>query len=78
MNYPNDQATCAHIWITNSGQGGEPRFNIRMVGDVLPVMHVLCSECGARSFFTERHWYEMREADEPNSEIPSERTTPSE
>lgn len=72
VTYPNDQATCAHIWITNSGRGGDPRFNIRMVGDVLPVMHVMCSECGARAFFTEKNWYALRERQAREAaEIPS-------
>lgn len=44
-----DQATCSHIWIANSGQGGEPRFNIRMTGDLHYVMHVKCCECGNRA-----------------------------
>lgn len=62
-----DQATCNHIWIANSGQGGEPRFNIRMTGDIHYVMHVRCCECGTRSFFSEKQWFALEEAQDSNS-----------
>lgn len=63
-----DQATCAHIWIANSGQGGEPRFNSRMTGGAHYVMHVRCCECGTRAFFTEKQWFALDEAQDANSE----------
>lgn len=67
-----DQDKCPHIWTANSGNGGDPRFNTRMVGDVLPVMHVKCLECGTRAFFTEKQWFALDEAQEPISESPEE------
>lgn len=58
---------CTHVWLANNGDGGPPRFNIRMVGDVEPVMHALCPHCRSRTFFTEKGWYSMAEAQDAST-----------
>ena len=56
---------CDHYWIPNSGQGGEPVFtpNRQMSRD--PLMHVMCSKCGNRTWFTEKQWHDLPVRDEP-------------
>jgi hypothetical protein len=52
---------CAHRWIANSGRGGSPdwrRWNRSIV------MHVACSGCGARTWFTPEQWNRLPRADE--------------
>jgi len=46
---------CQHDWVSNSGKSGEPRFKPGLFKDE-PVMHVLCSKCGDRTWFTEDQW----------------------
>lgn len=53
---------CAHIWIANSGQAGAPRFRPNRQMSVEPLMHVMCAECDARTWFTEKQWFAMKEA----------------
>lgn len=48
---------CAHYWIPNSGQGGEPVFTPNRQMSQYPTMHVVCSQCGARTWFTEKQWW---------------------
>jgi PRTRC genetic system protein C len=50
---------CAHVWIANSGLGGEPEFRRNASMRAEPHMHVLCSKCGDRTWFTEAQWNEM-------------------
>lgn len=48
---------CQHLWITNSGQGGDPVFRpVAIVAGETPVMHVSCDRCGARTWFTRAQW----------------------
>lgn len=53
---------CSHLWIPNSGLGGEPRFerNRQLSGE--PTMHAMCEHCGAPTWFTEEQWWEMPSA----------------
>ena len=46
---------CQHDWVSNSGKGGEPIFKLGMAAQHL-VMHVRCSKCGDRTWFTETQW----------------------
>jgi hypothetical protein len=55
-------AQCAHIWIANSGRGGTPQFRPNRQMSLEPLMHVLCCECNARTWMTEKRWYAMNEA----------------
>lgn len=48
--------TCNHIWITNSGRGGKADFKKNSQMSVFPTMHVMCSKCKARTWFTEAQW----------------------
>ena len=47
---------CAHYWIPNSGQGGEPDFRRNRMMSTTPTMHVMCGRCGCRTWFTEEQW----------------------
>lgn len=49
----------AHIWMANRGKGGEPRF---------PAGHMVagCLNCYQFRLFTEKEWYAMKEAQDPD------------
>lgn len=47
---------CDHIWLANSGKGGEPEFRLNRQLSSEPLMHVLCAECNARTWLTEAQW----------------------
>jgi hypothetical protein len=47
---------CVHYWISNSGFGGEPEFRPNRQMSSEPLMHVKCSLCDARTWFTEKQW----------------------
>jgi hypothetical protein len=49
-------AECNHYWIPNSGKGGEPDFRLNRQMGSEPIMHVMCSLCGARTWFTAKQW----------------------
>lgn len=48
-----DPNTCAHVWISNSGQGGEPDFRMNNGAER---MHVKCEKCNTRTWFTKPQW----------------------
>lgn len=50
------QLSCAHAWVPNTGRGGEPQFRANRMMGPRPTMHVQCSRCGARTWFTETQW----------------------
>jgi len=50
---PAEMTACAHFWHSNSGVGGTPIFRI-LYGS--RVMHVLCSECDARTWLSPKEW----------------------
>lgn len=52
---------CNHYWISNSGRGGEPEFRPNRHMWAEPMMHVRCSECGCRTWFSEKQWYAIPE-----------------
>lgn len=52
---------CDHIWLTNSGRGGEPEFRSNSQMGPEPTMHVICTECRARTWFTEKQWFGGKE-----------------
>lgn len=47
---------CKHIWVANSGRGGEPDFRLNRQMSNEPLMHVKCSICGDRTWLTEAQW----------------------
>ncbi len=53
-----------HVWVANSGHGGEPvyRPNRQMSAD--PLMHVRCDDCGARTWFTQEQWESIPDVDD--------------
>jgi len=58
----NRMGYCNHIWITNSGDGGEPDFRKNSQMGREPLMHVQCEKCNARTWFTEKQWKQLLEA----------------
>ncbi len=50
------KAPCAHYWIPNGGAGGEPEFRANRQMSPDPLMHVKCSLCGDRTWFTQEQW----------------------
>lgn len=53
---------CEHIWIANSGRGGDPEFRLNRQMSRAPLMHVLCAKCGDRTWLTEKQWKELERA----------------
>lgn len=50
-------AECAHVWISNSGQGGEPVYRPGPNGPMAPyVVNVRCSLCNARTWLSRERW----------------------
>lgn len=47
---------CNHIWIANSGKGGEPQFKKNSQIGSIPTMHVKCSDCGCRTWLSQAAW----------------------
>lgn len=49
---------CRHVWVANSGQGGDPVFKKATNMSLELLMHVMCKnkECDARTWFTEKRW----------------------
>ncbi len=56
---PPPAGLCAHCWVSNSGNGGEPEFRLNRHMSTEPLMHVMCSKCGSRTWFTEKRWKEL-------------------
>lgn len=56
---------CSHYWIPNSGKGGEPEFRLSRQMGTEPVMHVMCSLCDTRTWFTEKQWQAIPATVEP-------------
>jgi len=50
------QLSCSHAWVANSGRGGEPEFRPNRMMSPVPLMHVQCSKCNARTWFSEAQW----------------------
>lgn len=59
--------TCAHYWIPNSGQGGEPDFRLNRMMSANPLMHVMCDLCGTRTWFTREQWAAIPVTEHPNA-----------
>lgn len=49
---------CNHIWISNSGQGGNPVFK-RTPFSTSFSMHIKCSKCNARTWKTKEQWEQL-------------------
>lgn len=56
MATPEEARACNHVWVSNSGQGGEPEFRLNRHMSDKPLMHVRCSECGCRTWLTREQW----------------------
>ena len=46
---------CKHDWVSNSGDGGVPKFKNGMFGQH-KIMYVRCRKCGGRIWLTETQW----------------------
>ena len=56
---------CAHLWVSNSGRGGEPVFRRNRTMGPDPLMHVKCDKCNNRTWMTQKQWQDIPEiADE--------------
>lgn len=53
-----NQGTCDHIWVSNTGLGGDPVFKRNRQMSYIPHMHVTCKKCSARTWLTEDSWRE--------------------
>lgn len=59
-----------HVWVSNSGQGGPPRYKPGPNGPKAPhCMHVRCRNTGARTWITEERWNRLQAA--PKAPPPS-------
>ena len=58
---------CEHIFVSNSGQGGDPIFTLNRMMGPYPLMHVKCSGCNCRTWFTKEQWNAMTEDKEPEN-----------
>lgn len=63
---------CKHRWVANSGNGGIPHFRYApMMHATENIMHVKCSQCGARTWFTVSQWNELT-GEQPSKGIDEE------
>jgi hypothetical protein len=62
MNTQTEAPACKHIWIANSGHGGEPDFRMNRQMSDQPLMHVKCLQCRGRTWLTHEQWEAMSEA----------------
>ena len=54
-----DHSKCNHIWVSNSGAGGDPIFKMFVGG--IERMHVKCGNgCNSRAWATREDWKELR------------------
>jgi len=53
------QLSCSHTWVANSGHGGESEFRMNRMMSPHPLMHVQCSTCNARTWFSETQWSQL-------------------
>lgn len=58
---PEADLECDHVWISNSGRGGEPVFRENQQMWSEPKMHVSCRDCSAYTWFSEEDWYALQE-----------------
>ncbi len=63
-----DNNDCDHIWVANSGTGGEPRFRRNRSMSHEPLMHVKCSGCNSRAWLSENDWDAMLESTVPEAQ----------
>ena len=64
----NEMDKCDHYWIPNSGNGGEPEYKLNSTLRLdEPVMHVKCSQCGCRTWFTKKQWHSIPVTSQPKS-----------
>lgn len=52
---------CDHLWIANSGKGGQPDFKVIAGMSLFPLMHVQCEKCNDRTFLTKKNWFSIQE-----------------
>lgn len=62
---------CAHNWVPNNGQGGDPVFKQNRQMSSEPIMHAKCSKCGDRTWITASQWEKMNAWDDVDSYGPS-------
>lgn len=50
------EGVCEHVWLANSGRGGEPDFRLNRMMWFGEKMHVLCEVCGCRTWLSPEEW----------------------
>lgn len=55
------QLSCAHAWVANSGRGGTPEYRPNRMMSTVPLMHVQCSRCEARTWFSQEQWERLHQ-----------------
>lgn len=56
-----NQEDCEHIWVANSGKGGDPDYRPNRLWSAVPIMHVRCEICNARTWKTREQWEALEE-----------------
>ena len=52
---------CNHLWIANTGKGGDPDFRINRMMSPFPLLQVKCEKCNGRTWVTEKNWFLIQE-----------------
>ena len=61
---------CKHVWVSNSGAGGEPVFRTHpQLAGMIPCMHVKCELCNDRTWFSQATWLALKKQQGSNAEI---------
>lgn len=55
------QEDCEHIWVANSGEGGDPDYRWNRQISLLPIMDVKCEICNAKTWKTREQWEALEE-----------------
>lgn len=56
-----NQEDCGHVWVANSGKGGEPDYRPNRQLSAQPLMNVKCDICNARTWKTQQQWEALEE-----------------
>lgn len=47
---------CNHEYISNSGEGGKPKFSTNRQMSPNQIMHIKCSKCNTRTWIDQESW----------------------
>lgn len=60
-----NETECDHYWVGRTRPDGQWDFRMNRQMCPEPLMHVTCSKCNARTWFTEKQWAEIPIRSEP-------------